>query len=497
MSFTDFSSFPLPSNLLEGVASLGFAGVTPVQAQSLPSILAGRDVLVQAETGSGKTLAFALGMLVRVEARPEVQALAMCPTRELAEQVAAEIRRLACRTPNVKVLTLCGGVPFAPQRASLKHGAHVLVGTPGRVDEHVRKGSLSLEHVQVLVLDEADRMLDMGFEPQIARVAARAPRDRQTLLFSATYPQSISKLSRAYQREALRIKVASARSNEQAGQGGSEQAPRLMQRFIRVPAAERTQALAAWLAREQPESTLVFCNTRLECAAVASELSSRGWVAAAIHGDMAQRERQHVKRLFANGSCSVLVATDVAARGWDIPDLPAVASLGLSRDPTVHVHRIGRTGRSDRTGLVVNFVSDEDDQALEAIERAQGQLVTWEKRAASSRGFVPPPPRRVTLLLGAGKNKKLRPGDILGALTAEGGIAGDAVGAIEIDDDVAYVAVDAASSEQALRRASEAPVKGRRIKVRLATLELPRAPSSDGAHAVDKQDRVERARRRK
>jgi ATP-independent RNA helicase DbpA len=472
-----FSSLPLPSSLIEALGGLGFAAMTEVQARALPSVLAGKDVIVQAEPGSGKTFAFGLGMLAAVIARqtpalPSVCALAVCPTRELAEQIASELRRLASRTPNVKVLTLCGGVPFRPQRDSLKQGAHVVVGTPGRLEEHLRKGSLRLDQLVVLVLDEADRMLDMGFSAQLEALVGYAPSERQTLLFSATFPDSIAELAARYQREPLRIIVEAlpAPAPDAARLGGVRGA--VEQRFHRVSTGERAAALVQWLGAERPLSTLVFASTRIECASVAEHLRAHGWVAASIHGELSQRERAHVMRLFANDSCSVLVATDVAARGWDITGLSAVVNLGLPRDPSVHLHRSGRTGRSGQPGLVVHFVAEEDRHALAAIERHQGQSAFFTELPAAGSPEPPAPPRRVTLLLGAGKNKKLRPGDILGALTAAGGVSGAEVGNIQIDESCAYVAVDAAAAERALRHLASAPIKGRTIKVRRAGLSL-------------------------
>jgi ATP-dependent RNA helicase DbpA len=468
-----FSKLPLPAPLLEALGSLGFTQMLPVQAQSLPAILSGRDVLAQAETGSGKTVAFGLGMLARLEPRLDVQALALCPTRELAEQVGAELRKLASRTPNVKVLTLCGGVPFAPQRASLKQGAHVIVGTPGRVEEHLRKASLGLSQLKVLVLDEADRMLDMGFAPQIASILKHVPAARQTLLFSATYPRAISELSRSCQRDAERVEVAGEAGALAQALPEGQAAGALEQRFFRVPSRQRLAALTRWLAREQPASALVFCNTRLECSEVEESLRAAGWVAASIHGDLSQRERTHVMRLFAAGSCSILAATDVAARGWDIPDLPLVINLGLVRDPTVHLHRVGRTARLGRAGLAVSFVSDEDAAAFAALERAQGQQLELQTLGSDKqRAAAAPQPLRTTLILNAGKNKKLRAGDILGALTGEGGLAGSEVGLIHIDDSAAYVAVASGAAQRALKRLHEAGIKGRSVKARIAGVAL-------------------------
>jgi ATP-independent RNA helicase DbpA len=384
-------------------------------------------------------------------------------------QVAEQVRRLARHMPNVKVLALCGGVPFAPQRASLRHGAAVVVGTPGRLDEHLRKGSLSLARLCVLVVDEADRMLDMGFEPQLARVVEAASSERQTLLFSATYPDSIAALSQRYQRNALPIDVApEPRAAPDAADAGASP---VQHTFFRVPREERTGALLAWLGAERPESALVFCSTRVECAALADALQELGWSAASIHGEMAQRERQHVMRLFAAGSCSVLCATDVAARGWDIRGLAAVVNVGLSRDPTIHLHRVGRTGRQGHAGRVVSFVSEDDVHALVALERANGSPATFDP-LPSPPALPPPSPPRVTLLLSAGKQKKLRPGDILGALTGDGSLVGSDVGPIHVDDEQSYVAVSHASADRARARLESAGVKGRRVRVRVAGLAL-------------------------
>jgi ATP-independent RNA helicase DbpA len=463
-----FEELSLPAALLEGLVARGFIEALPVQAAALPPILAGRDVLVRSETGSGKTLAFGLGALARLSPGSNVQVLVLCPTRELAQQVAGELRTLARRMPNVKVLELCGGVPFAPQRASLRQGAHVVVGTPGRLDEHLRKASLSLGSLAVLVLDEADRMLEMGFEPQLARVLEHAPPERQTLLFSATYPDAIAELSGRWQRGALRLNVDAPVASE----ADENRAAAVEQRFFGVASGEQRAAFTAWLERERPEAALVFCSTRADCQALGEALRARGWAAASIHGEMGQRERQHVMRLFANGSCSVLAATDVAARGWDIAGLPVVVNLGLSRDPALHLHRSGRTGRLGQPGRVVSFVSDEDRHALAALERRAGQPIVLEPAPSAPPSSAPPRPRHQTLLLGAGRNKKLRAGDVLGALTGEGGVAGSDVGSIQIDESSTYVAVAAELAPRALSRLEAAGVKGKRIKVRLAGLSL-------------------------
>jgi ATP-dependent RNA helicase DbpA len=292
------------------------------------------------------------------------------------------------------------------------------------------------------------------------------------LLFSATFPDSLAELAARYQRDPLRVIVepsdpASPGEPSPAGLRGSVE-----QRFHRVASGERAAALVRWLGAERPASTLVFASTRVECARIAQHLRAHGWVAASIHGELSQRERAHVLRLFENESCSVLVATDVAARGWDITGLSAVVNLGLPRDPSLHLHRIGRTGRSGQPGLAAHFVAEEDLGALAAIERREGRAALFTELPAAAAPQPPALPKRVTLLLGAGKNKKLRPADILGALTAEGGVSGSDVGNIHIDESSAYVAVDAAVAERALQRLASAPIKGRTIKVRRAGLSL-------------------------
>ena len=362
MTPTAFSALHLKTPMLKNLASLGYAEMTPIQAHSLPLILAGKDVIAKAKTGSGKTAAFGIGLLSRmVVTSSRVQALVLCPTRELADQVGKELRRLARFTDNMKVLTLCGGVPFGPQLGSLEHGAHVVVGTPGRLLDHLRRGSLDLTSLQTLVLDEADRMLDMGFQEEISALIAATPKKKQTLLFSATYPEAIAAMSATIQHEPVEVSV-----DEAHDEGAIEQV------LYEVDKEERTAAVARILGHYRPESTLVFCNTRKECQEVAEALVKRGLSALAIHGDLEQRERDQVLVRFANKSTSVLVATDVAARGLDIKELSAVINYELSRDPEIHIHRIGRTGRAGEQGLALSLVTAQESRRVQAIESCSG-----------------------------------------------------------------------------------------------------------------------------
>jgi ATP-dependent RNA helicase DbpA len=457
MTTMAFSSLHLKSPMLKNLASLGYDEMTPIQAHSLPLILAGKDVIAKAKTGSGKTAAFGIGLLTGLEiTSPRVQALVLCPTRELADQVGKELRRLGRCTDNLRVLTLCGGVPFGPQAGSLEHGAHVVVGTPGRLLDHLRRGTLELNSLQTLVLDEADRMLDMGFQDDIRALIAATPDKKQTLLFSATYPEEIAALSATIQHHPVEVSV------DEAHDEGA-----IVQVLYEVAAEERTPALARILGHYRPESTLVFCNTRKECQEVADDLAKRGFSALAIHGDLEQRDRDLVLLRFANKSVSVLVATDVAARGLDIKELSAVVNYELSRDPEIHIHRIGRTGRAGEQGLALSLVTAQESRRVQAVEGTLGSSITRGELASlivAAGGALAAP--MVTLCIDGGRKNKMRPGDILGALTGEGGVAGSEVGKIDVFDSQAYVAVMKASAGQALTCLSGNKIKGRFFKVR-------------------------------
>jgi ATP-independent RNA helicase DbpA len=454
---TNFSSLKLSPDVLSNLETLGYHQMTPIQAEGLPHVLAGRDIIAKAKTGSGKTVAFGLGLLNLLRQRSfAVQALVLCPTRELADQVAKELRRLARATANTKIVTLCGGAPFGPQVGSLEHGAHIVVGTPGRILKHLQKGTLRLDSVVTAVLDEADRMLDMGFYDDIATILSATPSERQTLLFSATYPDTIRRLSSAFQREPVEVTVESQHSELN-----------ISQRFYEVEKGKRTNTLAALLAQYRPASTVVFCHTRQQCQEVTEELQLRGIMALALHGDLDQKERDQVLVRFSNRSVPVLVATDVASRGLDIKELEAVINFELPRDPEIYVHRIGRTGRAGSKGLAFSLFIPSEAYRVNAIEAYQDKKVQLEgiSNLKLPEGFSLTP-AMVTLVIDGGRKEKVRPGDILGALTADEAITKEKVGKIDIFDHIAYVAIDRGIRKVALRVLSEGKIKGRRFNVR-------------------------------
>ncbi|MHA3902449.1 ATP-dependent RNA helicase DbpA [Castellaniella sp. WN] len=457
MTETAFASLPLLPVLLDNLRSLGFEQMTPIQAESLPLILEGRDLIAQARTGSGKTAAFGLGVLQKLDVNHLTpQALVVCPTRELADQVAQELRRLARLIPNVKVLTLCGGAATRPQAESLFRGAHLVVGTPGRIQDHLARGSLVLSGLNTLVLDEADRMVDMGFHDDIVTIASHCPARRQTLLFSATYPDNIRKLSARFLRSPVEVKAEAP-----------HEASRIEQIFYEVGEDERLDAVVTLLTHFRPVSTLAFCNTKIRGYDLIERLRAEGIGAQALNGDLEQRERDEILIQFANRSCTVLVATDVAARGLDIRNLDAVINVDVTRDTEVHVHRIGRSGRGDRKGLALSLCSPEEMRWADLVEQYQGAPLKWADlkslRPGSGRPLRAP---MITLCIQGGKKDKLRPGDLLGALTGDGGLAFEQVGKIDIAEFSAYVALDRRIAKQAFSRLSGSNIKGRRFRMR-------------------------------
>ncbi len=457
MTDTLFTSLPLSTDLIANLDSLDYRRMTPIQQQSLPLILEGRDLIAKAKTGSGKTAAFAIGLISKLVLKQYApQALVLCPTRELGAQVANEIRRLVRFQSNIKVLTLCGGQPIGPQIGSLEHGAHILVGTPGRLMDHLSRQTLSLNHIKTLVLDEADRMLDMGFHDDIKKIIRKIPGKKQTLLFSATYPAGIKKLSADFQKNPAEVQVESILAVN-----------KVRQLCFEVDEASRSDALIRLLGHYRPDSTVIFCNTKQICRELHDLLRKQGFSSLALHGDLDQNERNQVLVQFANKSCSILVATDVAARGLDIKDLQAVINYNLFPKPDVYIHRIGRTGRAGKEGLALSLYRKKEAHKLAAIAELQGfqpERKTIGSLPDTPSGSIVPP--MVTLCISGGKKQKIRPGDILGAITGEAGLPGSCVGQIDIFDFHAYVAIDRIFADEALERLKNGRIKGRTFKVR-------------------------------
>jgi len=450
---TAFSTLnSLPDSQLDNLREMGYTSMTPVQAATLPAILQGRDVRAQAKTGSGKTAAFGIGLLHHIDStRFQTQALILCPTRELADQVGNVLRQLARFTRNIKVLTLCGGQPMSAQRDSLVHPPHIVVGTPGRILDHINRENLKLDQLNTLVLDEADRMLEMGFLNDMETIIEATPASRQTLLFSATWPDGITAISTRFQRDALSVVTEEV-----------SELPSIDQQFFEASHNEKLGLLIALLSDRQPSSCVVFCNTKRECDDVAAALNARDISALPLHGDLEQRDRERVLIRFANGSGRVLVATDVAARGLDIKSLAMVVNYQLAWDPEIHLHRIGRTARAGEHGVAVSLVAADEMARAHSLEDFLQQKLPWVSASTLKKGSSKPlPAAMMTLCIDGGRKAKMRPGDILGALTGEAGYRADQIGKIVLTPTHAYVAIEANHAKAALVKLKQGKIKGK------------------------------------
>jgi len=451
-----FNTLPaLTDPLLQATESLGYVAMTAIQAAALPPMLEGQDVQAQAKTGSGKTAAFGLAMLARLqEGNSRLQAMVLCPTRELAEQVAQDLRALARFVPNLKIISLCGGIPLRPQLASLKHEPHIVTGTPGRLHELLRLKELKTDALTTVVLDEADRMLDMGFLDDVSAILAFMPTARNTWLFSATFPREIRQLSERFQNNPIKVTVE---------EGHDESV--IAQYFYKVERPGKSDAVLMLLRLHQAESALVFTNTRNDARDLCEFLASKKIPALALHGEMEQRERESTLVQFANGSVRVLVATDVAARGLDIKALPLVIAYELPNDPDVHTHRIGRTGRAGESGVALSLVAREELPRLERIGHMAEMKPVLETLPATS-GTPLPAPAMATIQIDAGRQDKLRPGDIVGALTGAAGLGFEQIGKIDVFATRAYVAVTRTEVKRIVESLRSAKIKGRSFRLR-------------------------------
>jgi ATP-dependent RNA helicase DbpA len=451
MNQDDFTSLAILPALLQSLEQLDFHNMTTIQKKSLPFILENKDIIAQAKTGSGKTVSFGIGILNKLNIKKfRVQSLILCPTRELADQVANELRKLARTLHNIKILTLCGGVPMRPQTLSLQHQAHIIVGTPGRVIKHIKQQSLSLKDLDTLVLDEADRMLDMGFIDDITYINGQAPVKKQTLLFSATYPIEIQSLSEDIQDKAIEVKTSSIDTPNN-----------ITETLYKVTPKEKLRVLVNILGRYRPKTTIIFINMKVSAKDIINFLKKNNIDSLTIHGDLEQYERNDVIEQFTNKSCSILVATDVAARGLDIKDIDLVINYDLPHDYVTYIHRIGRTARAGKSGKAVSIYSDSD---LNKIVEYENNNIIFENSSslieAQNINISSP---NTTLVIEAGKKNKLRAGDILGALTSNGELTAQEIGKISIHDRQSYIAIQKSKIQTAYKILKNGKIKGRKF----------------------------------
>src|SRR3989338_1255010 len=451
----DFKSVGLDKAMLDNLKSLGYLEMTPIQEKGLPFILSSRDFIGQANSGSGKTAAFALGILAKLDLANHLpQALVLVPTRELAEQVANEIRRLARFTSNIKVLTISGGLEERHKAKSLKQGAHIIVGTPGRITKLLEKGALRTSDLKVLVLDEADRLLETGTIAEINHIASFTPAGRQTMLLSATFPNGIKTLSASLQEDPAQVTIDS-----------QHQTSTIKQLFFEVE-EEKNDALLRVLGHYRPESGIIFCNSRDACNKVAGVLGTNKKNFLQIHLDLGKQERTLILIKFDNKSCRILVATDMASRGLDVKDVSVVINYDLPSDHELYIHRIGRTGRAGQEGLALSLYTHKERSILRTIG-------TYLKTDCPTMGLsqlekfkpVVLRPSMSTIYISGGRKDNIRPGDILGALTKEAGLKGEEVGKIHILEVNSYVAIANEQAGLAVERLNSGKIKGRRFKV--------------------------------
>jgi len=498
-SHTQFSDFALSREVGKAIVDMGFEEPTPIQALTIPLIQSGRDVTAQAQTGTGKTAAFGIPIIERIDpANRVVQAIVLCPTRELAIQIAEEFSNLLAHIPRIVVLPVYGGQPIDRQLRALRQGVHIVIGTPGRVMDHLERRTLVLSDVATVVLDEADQMLDMGFRDDIELILKKVPQNRQTLLFSATMPQPIIDISKRFQNKPEFVRV----------QYADLTVPQIEQSYIEVRDREKLDVLCRVIDLWDPRLAIIFCNTKRRAEELAGKVKARGYRAEELHGDMKQSQRDRVMGRFRKGQIDILIATDVAARGIDVDDVDMVINFDVPQDVEYYVHRIGRTGRAGKSGRAVTFVAPRDltklreiehyakiriprvpipsqsdvtrtrthsilenvrkmisEGGLEAFTRiiedeTEGDLTSVEIAAALLKlqmeqgspelpeveneivfGDTGAEPGMVRFFLGIGRDHTVQPRDIVGAIAGETGIPGKSIGAIRILDSYSFVEI--------------------------------------------------------
>lgn len=447
---TTFKNLSLPTNVLENLNNLGYEIPTPIQAQSIPLLRENHDLIAQAKTGSGKTLAFLLPLILKLDKSKHFpQALIIAPTRELCEQISAEAHKLARHQKDVKVITLYGGTSLTQQVASLEKGADILIGTPGRLLDHFSRETIHLAEIHTLILDEADRMLDMGFADDILKLSSNLPKQRQSVLFSATYPDNISKLTKVLLKNPREIKI-------------EHKAQELSIEEFAYITETKEKALLSTLKHFQPNLAIVFCNTKVKTNEVSQRLRTQGFDVATMNGDLEQYQRQEMLLQFANGSLPVLVATDLAARGLDINGVDLVINYDLPMKAQDYTHRIGRTGRADKSGLAVTLCNEYDNAKVAEIKpelslQTIGQL--QPNKNFYMQGEV------ATLCIDGGKKKKIRAGDILGTLCKDIGIDNKDIGKINVFTTHSYVAIKKSVVKKAFNGLKNGKIKGKKLRI--------------------------------
>ncbi|MBU1668706.1 ATP-dependent RNA helicase DbpA [bacterium] len=447
---TSFKDLSIPSDALENLTSLGYQHPTPIQEKAIPQILEQKDLIAQAKTGSGKTLAFALPLILKLKDNEHFpQALIIVPTRELCEQIAGQCKELARYKPDVKVITLYGGTSLTQQVTSLEKGADIIVGTPGRLLDHFSRETIHLGEIKTLILDEADRMLDMGFADDILKIVSNLPKQRQSLLFSATYPENIDKLTKIILKNPIEIKIEN-----------QEKKVAIEEQVYRVD--NKDKALIATLQHYQPSLALVFCNTKVKTTEVSEMLHEKGFDVATLNGDLEQYERQEMLLQFANGSLPILIATDLAARGLDIEAIDIVINYDTPMKAEDYTHRIGRTGRADKSGLAVTLC---DEYGLKKLSEIKPNLQSKDINTLTPNKNFYLQGSVATLCIDGGKKKKIRAGDILGTLCKDIGIDNKHIGKINIFDKNSYVAIDKSVIKKAYNGLKSGKIKNKNVRI--------------------------------
>lgn len=433
---------------------MNFENFTKIQQLALPILLDNKDLIAQAKTGSGKTVAFCLPIVEQIQkAKTNTpMALILSPTRELSTQIALELRKLLRFIPNVKVLTLCGGVPYNPQVNSLRHGANIVIATAGRLLKHLKQGNIDISNVTYFVLDEADKMLDMGFYEDIQDIISYLPNKRQTTLFSATYEKNIEDFAKNITNDALFVKV-------------QEEKNRIIEKVYFVEDEQKTALIPALISSNKVNSVLIFCATKLKCEELADELYNLGLDVLTLHSDLEQRQRDETIILFSNKSYPILIATDVASRGIHIDDIQMVINYDMAKDEDIHTHRIGRTARAGSDGLAISLCTKEEEYKISAIKDRNNEISIEDSQKIIDDFSFEIDSEFRTIFINAGKKQKIRAGDILGVLTAGIGLKKEDIGKIDILDFCSYVAVKKELKKFVLNELNDKKIKGKYYKV--------------------------------